>query len=259
MMNRPQKVESLKGREKSILMGSLLGDGMLQKRGISSFRYRASQGIKQEEYLNWKYSQLKRLCTTTQPPKKVTDKKGFETVEFYSSSGNYLKESFHLFYKESPGNSGKARSSYVKKITGELIDALPMEPEVLAVWFMDDGGVRNDCYAGNLATQCFSREENALLKDYLKKWDINCNIITHTKLSKQHYLYIPSGNFKKLIEIIEPIVKEIPSMKYKLNEDRRGKARPTGSPPAWATSHDPFMVRRSLLFEAGNTLFSIFK
>jgi hypothetical protein len=258
MMIRPQKVEGFKGREKAILMGSLLGDGMLQKRGISSFRYRASQGIKQEEYLNWKYGQLKRLCTTTQPPKKVTDKKGFVTVEFYSSSGNYLKEYFDLFYKESAGSLGKAGSSYVKKITGELIDELPMQPEVLAVWFMDDGSVRGDSYAANLATQCFSKKENQLLQGYLKKWGINSSISRHTKLSDQYYLYIGSGNFQKLVEIIEPIVKEVPSMEYKLNEARRGKARP-GSPPAWVTSHDPFLVRRSLLFEAGNRLFSIFK
>jgi hypothetical protein len=229
MTNRTQKLEGFKGREKAILMGSLLGDGMIQRRG-QSFRYRVSQGIQQEEYVTWKYNQLNRLCQNTQAPKKVKDKKGFETVEFYSSSGAYLKEPFELFYKESPVGLGKRPGSYVKTITPELIDQLPMERDVLAVWLMDDGSVRNDCYAGNLATQWFSLEENHLLQTYLKKWDINSNIVRHTKASNQYYIYIPSRSFPRLIELVEPVIKEVPSMAYKLNEDRRGKARP-GPPP----------------------------
>jgi hypothetical protein len=146
------------------------------------------------------------------------------TVSFYSSSGDYLKDCFDSFYKESPGGLGKGRGSYVKKITRELIEQLPMQPEVLAVWFMDVGSVRDDCYAGNLATQCFSLEENHLLQNYLKKWDIDSNISRHTKTNDQYYLYISSRSFPKLVELIEPIIKEVPSMKYKLNEDRRGKA-----------------------------------
>lgn len=224
MINRPPKIESFEGREKAILMGSLLGDGTLQKRGIHSFRYRVSQSIKEETYVGWKYDKLKRLCQTTQPPKKVMDRKGFSTVEFYTSSGDYLKDCFNLFYKEVPRSLGKSGSSYVKKITPELIDQLPMQPEVLAVWFMDVGSVRNDSYSGNIATQCFSLEENHLLQKYLKKWDIDSNISRHTKTNDQYYLYIPSRSFPKLIELIEPIVNEIPSMKYKLNEGRRGKA-----------------------------------
>lgn len=221
MITRPPKLEGFTEKEKSVLTGSLLGDGLLQKRGVHSFRYRVSQSIKEEDYVNWKYDQLKRLCTTTQPPKKVTDKKGFVTVGFYTSSGDYLKDYFSLFYKELPGGLGKGGSSYVKKITPELIDQLPMQPEVLAVWFMDSGSVRNDCYAGSLATQCFSLEENHLLQKYLKKWDIDSNISRHIKTTDQYYLYIPSRSFPKLIELIEPIINEIPSMKYKLNEDRR--------------------------------------
>ena len=83
---------------------------------------------------------------------------------------------------------------------------------------MDDGSARNDCYAGNLATQCFPLEEHHLLKDYLKKWDINCNIVKHSKKSGQYYLYIPRQAFPRLVEIIEPTVSEIPDMVYKLKK-----------------------------------------
>ena len=212
-------MSALSNIERAILIGSLLGDGTLIKRGANSFRYRVSHSIKQKSYVEWKYEKLKRLCQTTQPPKEVTDKKKYVTVEFYTSSGEYLKEYYDLFYKERSApllEEGK----FVKTITPELIEKLPMDPILLAVWFMDDGSARDDCYAGNIATQCFSLDENHLLQEYLKKWGIGSNISKHTEASGQYYLYIPSKSFGKLIEIIEPIVREIPAMVYKLNEVR---------------------------------------
>jgi hypothetical protein len=214
-MNLKTNLSYLSTTERSVLIGSLLGDGCLQKRGLNSYRYRVSQSLEQKSYVEWKYAKLKRLCPTTQPPKQVTDKKGFVTVEFYTSSGEYLKDSFELFYKQSP--TGK----FVKTITPELIEKMPMDPLLLSVWYMDDGSARNDCYAGNLATHSFSLQENHLLQDDLKKWGIDSNISKHSKRSGQYYLYIPSRCFPRFVEIIEPTVREIPSMVYKLNEVRK--------------------------------------
>lgn len=225
-MNKKTELSPLSNTERAILIGSLLGDGTLIKRGASSFRYRVSQSIKQKSYVEWKYEKLKRLCPTTQPPKTVTDNKTYITVEFYTSSGDYLKEYYYLFYKPSITTlpTGEEKVIFIKQITPELIEKLPMDPILLAVWFMDDGSVRNDCYAGNIATQCFSLEENKLLQEYFKKWGIDCNISKHTEASGQYYLYIPRKSFGKLIEIIEPIVREIPDMVYKLNEVHKPKS-----------------------------------
>ncbi len=211
-MNIKTDLKPLSDMERAILMGSILGDGTLQKRGEKSFRHRVSHSIFQKSYVEWKYTKLNRLCQTTQPPKEVTTKKGFVSVEFYTASGDFLKEFFELFYKELP------TGNFVKTITPELIEKLPLDPILLAVWFMDDGSARSDCYAANLATQCFSLEEHHLLKDYLKKWDINCNIVKHSKKSGQYYLYIPRQAFPRLVEIIEPTVSEIPDMVYKLKK-----------------------------------------
>lgn len=213
-MNIKTDLNSLSDIERAILMGSILGDGTLQKRGRNSFRHRVLHSVSQKSYVEWKYTKLNRLCQTTQPPKEVTTKKGFVSVEFYTASGDFLKEFFELFYKQLP------TGNFVKTITPELIEKLPLDPILLAVWFMDDGSARNDCYAGNLATQCFSLEEHHLLKDYLKKWDINCNIVKHSKKSGQYYLYIPRKAFPRLVEIIESTVSEIPDMVYKLNKRR---------------------------------------
>jgi hypothetical protein len=204
------KHEFFTEEELALIMGTLLGDAHLNKRG-ESYRVKIAHGIDQKAYVLWKREKLARLCTTTQPPKEVTDNKGYKTVYFYTSSGKQYKEIFHLFYK-------KKGDKFVKTITPELIERLSMHPMVLAAFFMDDGSVRNDCYAGKLHTQCFSFEENQLLCSYLKKWGIEGNVVFHKESEDQYYIGLPAETFGTLVKIIEPIVNQIPDMIYKLND-----------------------------------------
>jgi len=200
--------------EKALIMGTLLGDAHIQKRG-NSYRLKIEHGIDQASYVCWKHAKLQRFCQTTQKPKTVKSKKGYETVVFYTTSGTWLEEIYGLFYKETEKNK------FVKTITPELIENLLMSPILLATFFMDDGSVRNDCYAGKLATQGFSKEENALLCSYLSKWGIECEVVYHIKSKNQYYISIPAKTFDNLVKEIEPIMNEIPSMNYKLNQQRK--------------------------------------
>lgn len=181
--------------------------------------------IEQEQYVLWKHEQLKRLCQTTQLPKKTIDNKGYECLEFYTSSGEYLQSFHELFYEpvENVDKNGKKKVTYVKTITKKLIQKLPMHPMVLATFFMDDGSVRNDSYAGKLATQGYTEAENYLLCEYLAKWGIEACVVKHTEESGQFYITIPASNdaFGKLVRVVSPIVNQIPDMFYKLNENRR--------------------------------------
>lgn len=196
--------------ERALIMGTLLGDAHLQKRK-NSYRLKIAHGVNQKEYVFWKHKKLKNVCKTTRPPKTVTSNKGFTTVYFYTSSGLWLEEFHRLFYK-------KKGNRYVKTITPELIESLPMNPLVLAMFFMDDGSVRNDCKAGKLATQCFSKTENLLLCSYFQKWNIECNVVFHLERKNQYYITIPAATFGNLVAVIAPIVREIPDMVYKLND-----------------------------------------
>lgn len=210
--------------EEAIIYGTILGDANIQKRN-QSYRLKIDHSIEQQQYVFWKHKQLKRLCQTTQAPKETIDTKGHKGLEFYTSSGKYLQSFHELFYEpvEQVDKNGNKKVRYVKKITQKLIQKLPMHPMVLATFFLDDGSVRNDCYAGKIATQGFTEAENCLLCDYLAKWDIEALVVKHTAESGQFYLTIPASNgaFKKLVSVISPIVKQIPDMVYKLNENRR--------------------------------------
>jgi len=147
--------------EIALIMGTLLGDGHLNKR-CESYRIKIDHSFDQKEYILWKHNKLKRLCQTTQEPKEILDKKGNKGIEFYTSSSKEYKSIHSLFYQlqKVKEKSGTEKEKYVKVITRQLIDNLPTNPLVLATFYMDDGSVRNDCYAGKLATQGFSQEES---------------------------------------------------------------------------------------------------
>jgi hypothetical protein len=238
----------LSQQERALIMGTLLGDAHLQRRD-NSYRLKIEHGIQQKSYVEWKYKKLRRLCTTTQSPKVVPEipdiqvkpfQTPFQTVVFYTSSGKWLKEFHDLFYAERSSDlsaeiSGTIRDKeddmgkdkkgekkkYVKTITQKLIDSLPMDPMVLAVLFMDDGSVRDDCFAGKLATQGFTKEESKLLCQYLNKWNIDGHVVANSKAKNQYYIGLPAATFGNFVRLIEPIVREIPEMMYKLNNPNK--------------------------------------
>ena len=52
----------LSSRQKEILIGTILGDGHLERNG-NGVRLRVDHGMHQAEYLKWKYEEFKNLAT----------------------------------------------------------------------------------------------------------------------------------------------------------------------------------------------------
>lgn len=198
-----------------IIKGTLLGDSHVNKRG-NSYRIKISHKREHEDLVDWKYYKLKRLCSTTKPPSFYKRKKGFESKEFYTSSSMLFKPIHSLFYKWDG-------EKFVKRITPELIDQL--SPLLLAVWYMDDGSARKEAYCGKIATQSFTKEENELLQEYLNRMGISTNVVFHSKEKNLYNLHIPAKSFPIFVNKIEPYVKEVPALIYKLNESRRESSK----------------------------------
>ena len=193
----------LSQRQKDILIGTILGDGHLEKNG-KGVRLKVDHGMMQSGYLNWKYVEFKNLAPSK--PRTIRsfhkkEQKFYERLHFATFSNGVFAEWRNLFYEQRV------------KIIPPNIDKILVSPLSLAVWFMDDGYKRNDCNALRLNTDLFTYEEQELLQKCLYA---NFGIIStiHRK-GKTYNLYIPERASKKFCELIRPYC--LDSLLYKVS------------------------------------------
>ena len=186
-------VGSLTQEQKSIIVGSLLGDGYLR---IVPNRKNAfieiNHSISEKDYVDWKYLKLKDLVKS--PPKQRKGKGRRIAYRFFTRQHPELTELYQKFYKD-----GK-----------KIIPNLKLDPLMIAVWFMDDGSKSYKTYYLN--TQRFDYQSQKILIQMLKE---QCGINSSLNRDKEYFrIRVKQKSaeiFKKLI--IDYI---IPAMKYKL-------------------------------------------
>jgi hypothetical protein len=144
-------VGSLSGVQRSIIVGSLLGDGAMRCK--TNALLEINHSVHQKSYVDWKYEQLANLVATA--PRQRNGNGGRVAYRFCTRSLPELTPYFRLFYSK-----GRKR---VPRVT---LTAL-----TLAVWFMDDGSKsRRAVY---LNTQQFDvRSQVRLLELLWKQWQI---------------------------------------------------------------------------------------
>ncbi|OGY63814.1 MAG: hypothetical protein A3I89_00780 [Candidatus Harrisonbacteria bacterium RIFCSPLOWO2_02_FULL_41_11] len=187
-------VGSLTQLQRSVIIGSILGDGYLRifpgrKNALMEFNH----SFKQKEYVDWKYLILKNISGSAPKIRKGNGNR--IAYRFYSKQIFELSELHKLFYKNG------------KKI---IPDAINLDPIILSVWFMDDGSrCRSvDVY---LNTQQFSIADQKKLILALEKLGLK------TALNKDKIYYrlrFLKSSLPKLRELLKD--KIIPSMKYKI-------------------------------------------
>jgi hypothetical protein len=112
-------VGSLSGVQRSVVIGSLLGDGAMRCKtnALLEFNHSAAQ----RSYVDWKYQQLAELVAT--PPKLRAGNEGRMAYRFVTRSVSAMTPYYKAFY----GNGRKE------------IPLIELDDLALAVWFMDDG------------------------------------------------------------------------------------------------------------------------
>jgi hypothetical protein len=190
-------------REKEIIIGTILGDGHIAMQKNNA-RLEIGHSFKQKEYVDWKYKELSSFPSKEPHIVTINDpryNKTYKQYRFKTRANGLFTELHGLFYQER------------KKIIPKDISSLLNSSLSLAVWFMDDGGRRNDCYGLFLNTLSFTKEEHIILQECLLK-----NFSLESRLhwiSDGYRLYIPSSSAKHFCELVYPYI--IPSMQYKLS------------------------------------------
>ena len=192
-----------------ILIGSLLGDGHMERDGNGS-RFCFYQKGEHVEYILWLHSILLEngYCKENLPQIQTRIINGklnyycrFRTFTF--SSFNWIYEAFYC---------GPRGEKGVKKVPIWIEDYL--SPIALAIWIMDDGGWIKD-RGIKLCTDCFTLSEVKLLISILET-KYNISLAMHsTGKANQYNIYIPKKNLPVLVPVLLPHMH--PYFLYKLN------------------------------------------
>lgn len=209
---------------KAIILGSILGDGSLKiYKPYKNARFWIRHSVIQKEYWEWKISQLSEIQTTKskeiQKPseiqtaqrreekrKKIERKK--KLFFFQSAAKEELTQLYNILYKK---NRVKIRRTWLNSMT----------PLSLAIWWLDDGRIIGNGKRGVFCTDCFSKEENKLLKNYLFvvwKIEVSIGLVKRTykgKTKEIYRLYLNTTSLKKFFRIIMPYTPRLSSMIYK--------------------------------------------
>lgn len=186
---------SLTQRERSIIIGCLVGDGYMRiVPGRRDAFLEINHSIKAREYVDWKFSELRRICLSP-PIERSSGSNDRRAYRFNTIQMEELTKLYLQFYR-------------IGKKT--VPKGLHLDPLALAVWYQDDGSKSrsSDVY---LNTQQFSLLEQKYLLHQLRELGVRARL----NKDKQYYrVRILKDSIPLFMKTIQKYV--VPSMHYKL-------------------------------------------
>lgn len=185
---------SLTQVQKSLLIGTILGDGYLR---IIPQRKNAflevNHSVKQKDYVDWKYFILQSIVKSKPKLRKSNNKR--IAYRFYTRCLSEITDLFQIFYKDG------------KKIVPKNLEINLFS---LAVWYMDDGSKSGKSIYLN-SQQFSDLDQIKLQKILLHQFGINSNL---NKDKIYLRIRIKNSDVKKFCNIIRKFIPQ--SMQYKL-------------------------------------------
>jgi recombination protein RecA len=190
----------LSARQEEILLGTILGDGHLEKNGNHT-RLRIDHFDKQKEYVLWMAREFKPFSLKTRQIIETDKREGkvYSRWHFSTRSMPIFDRYRKLFYDLKR-----------KRIPIQIIRLL--NPLSLAIWYMDDGFRRQDSKGFYLCTLSYTEEEQQVLQEAIfRRFGLATRI--HNQEGRMR-IFIPSASADEFNEIIKPFI--LPIFRYKL-------------------------------------------
>ena len=163
--------------QKQIIYGTILGDAYLSHAHSNTY-LKIDHGIKQKDYVEYKYSLLKNFVQKS----GITIKKRFDSrtekfytaVKFKTIHSKIFTDIYPLFYD----------SNHIKYLNPKIIEEL--DARGLTIWYMDDGFKYNQ-NGLVICTESFLKEDIEKIKPiFKKKWDIDFEINSDNRILFQY-------------------------------------------------------------------------
>jgi hypothetical protein len=172
------KKTNLTDLEKEVILGSLLGDGTLERSGNYHFRFRFCHTVKHIGYTKWKYNLIKRICISDLQYVKANNSMRVGTVGHSELT--------------------KMREEWYANGVKEVPFGFHLTPLILGIWFQDDG-YRHGNSIG-LSTHCFSKNSIEILRKELMRFFILANANLDGRGYRIYVKVVSYSNFKKLVK-----------------------------------------------------------
>jgi len=186
--------------QKNILIGSILGDGHLEKRShLKNALFREEHSVEQVEWLKWKYENLKPFTTSKMWNRDRGDKmlmpdgKGGKKLyniqqvcSMATGTHPYLTELHGFFYKNG-----------LKIVPRSFLISI-FNVDMFWVWVGDDGYYNANRDYVVLCTENFSYEDVLFLKHIIELIGIvNVSVIRHSKNNNSYRIYINNFSYNR--------------------------------------------------------------
>ena len=150
---------------KSVILGSLLGDGSLKKEpNYANLRFKFRHSEVQEDYFYWKVDLLKEIATAKSVQKQKADGYSLSPKLLFQSGA---RPELTKLWGKIGSNKMVIERHWLNHLT-----ALS-----LAVWWFDDGSLTANKRKGVFCTDNFSEEECKILAKYLETvWKIQGSV-----------------------------------------------------------------------------------
>jgi len=187
-------VGSLTQLQKSLIIGSILGDGYMRiMHGRKNAFLEVNHAYAAKEYVDWKYAVLQSIAGS--PPKTRKGNGKRIAYRFYTRQHPEITELFQRFYRNG------------RKI---IPDDITLDALALAVWYMDDGSQcrTSDVY---LNTQQFTEQDQVRLIQLLSGMGIESRM----NRDKTYWrLRIIKSSLPRFRQLIQKYI--VPAMRYKI-------------------------------------------
>ena len=199
--------------KQSFIYGLFLGDAYINRYGAITL----NQGWKQKGFLTWKYLMLKQwnVLTNKSFPVRVINfnkKRNKYYVSYRFNTKSLFKIERNLFFPLTVNKQSLSKSKKALPLNFEEI----INAQVLALWFMDDGGLGGNTALGLvLDVSAFTTTEQVFIQQVLdKKFHLKTSLHIYNKNKNHVKLYFKKESVEVFKNLIKPYI--VPSLKYKI-------------------------------------------
>lgn len=204
------RLPELSRAQKSLLLGSLLGDGRLMSTGSETAGYSEYHSLSQLEYLEWKRDLWGPFVKSVRPVIKRENGKAYEGKILRLHGARCFRSYWEQMYREGRGFK-----------TFDLLDLSDFDAFSLAVWFMDDGGKTSNGYVSLSVTP--RAEDHAVLLRLLEGFGLAPTLYQSNKGDHSIWVHTRSG-MSTFLDLVSPHVPKCMMHKVDLAVRKRGTA-----------------------------------